>query len=62
MGTSKNLPNKADLLRKSFIINAELEIGVPGGEFIEMPLCLLFVHRGSWHTRPGQSRRGRIIP
>ena len=36
-GTSINSLEKVDLLRKSFVINAELELGAPGGEFIEVP-------------------------
>ena len=38
MGTSKNSPEKVDLLRKSFVINAELELSAPRGEFIEVSL------------------------
>ena len=36
MGASKNSPEMVALLRKSFVINAELELGAPRGKFLEV--------------------------
>ena len=41
MGTSKNSPEKVDLLRKSFVFNAGLELGAPKGKFLEVPISVL---------------------